>query len=135
MSRKLEKMDKPQSWHFNRKLKGDLECSKCGSRDTYFRQKDQKRVCRTCGFNHLTRIKKYVPIERECICGSFSTYLRKKDNVLENYKMTNKEPQIKCPRCLAEHKIRKNVGMIECYCGYIFEVNEVDKNLKENKND
>jgi transcription elongation factor Elf1 len=31
---------------------------------------------------------------------------------------------VECPRCNSVKRVSKNVGVVECYCGYIYEVEE-----------
>jgi transcription initiation factor TFIIIB Brf1 subunit/transcription initiation factor TFIIB len=63
----------------------NLSCERCGSNDTYFRKKDEKRVCRKCGMNSKI-IQRDKPKTKPCYkCGSLCTYVR-----LDNTQICNK---------------------------------------------
>jgi len=32
--------------------------------------------------------------------------------------------EVECPRCNATKKVTNDTGMVECFCGYVYEVEE-----------
>jgi Zn ribbon nucleic-acid-binding protein len=42
--------------------------------------------------------------------------------------------EAKCPRCQAIIKVTNNTGMVECYCGYIYELEDKKNDTARKKN-
>lgn len=38
---------------------------------------------------------------------------------------------VKCPRCGTERKVSNDTGLVECYCGYVYEIKDKELVLNE----